>query len=327
MTSTKPLELTAALDLSIRARRGTLRPDEQRALEQALDASALVRTAHEVGQAFDAAGVVRPGDDELVARSAAAALATAPARRRPLRSRFVLALAASLAVASVAAATGVVAVRRARSLELERRLAGVSAHGPTRSPAPVRPTAAEHPPVPLTTSPPSATPSPVESATPPPVESTARARGEPAAPPPAAAASHATPEKTAASLFRDASSARRAGDLGAATALFSELSSRFPGTNEARVSQVSLGKLLLRAGQAGEAEAAFNAYLQGGTGDLTEEALVGRAGALSALGRTADERRAWAELVARYGGSVYRGRAQARLEALDAAAHASAPKP
>ena len=329
MTSAKPLELTDALDLSIRARRGTLRAEEQRALEQAIEASALVRTAHDVGQSFDAATVVRPGDDALIARAAAALLETAPVRRRPLRARFVLAIAASLAIASVAAATGVVAVRRARSLELERGLASATAHTAARSAAPARRTATEPPSASLGTSAATAAPAPVESAaSPTPGESPARAHSEPAAPTPAAAPSHGAPaEKTAASLFRDASAARRSGDLTTARALFSELSTRFPGTNEARVSQVSLGKLLLGAGRAREAEAAFNSYLKGGAGDLTEEALVGRASALSAQGRAADERRAWAELVARYGNSVYRTRAEARIDALDAAAHASEPNP
>jgi TolA-binding protein len=327
MTSTKPLELTEALDLSIRARRGTLRAEEQRALEQSLEASALVRTAHEIGRCFDATNVVRPGDDALIARAAAAALVTAPARGRPLRSRFVLALAASLAVATAATATGVVALRHARGLELERRLTGAAAHGATSSPTPARRGAPERSPAALATSEATAAPPLVESAAVPPAESPARTRMDPV-PAPSVAASHGTPaEKTAASLFRDASAARRAGELATATALFSELSARFPGTNEARVSQVSLGKLLLGAGRASDAEAAFSAYLRAGAGDLTEEALVGRANALSALGKTTDERRAWAELVARYGSSVYRARAQARIEALDAAAHASDQKP
>jgi len=336
MTSTKPLELTDALDLSIRARRGTLRTDEQRALEHALETSAIVRTAHEVGQCFDATNVVRPGDDALIARAAAAALVTTPARRHKLRGRFVLALAASLAVASVAAATGVVAVRHARNLELERQLANANHHDVTRShdargAAPERPAATagtstkSAATLPLVDS--AAPPPPVDSAAPPTADAPVRARTQSTAPAPVPAPSHEPPEKTAAGLFRDASAARRAGDLATATALFSELSSRFPGTNEARVSEVSLGKLLLGAGRAREAEAAFNAYLRGGTGDLTEEALVGRASALSALGRTADERRAWADLVSRYGVSVYRARAEARIEAIDAAAHASDRKP
>jgi TolA-binding protein len=310
MSSAKPLELSDALDLSIRAREGSLGAAEARVLEQALESSTLVKTAHEVGRSFDATNVVRVGDDALVARAAHAALAAVPARRRSARGRWVLAIAATLVVASAAATTGIVATRRARGLELERRLAARAATPTLASPRRVAGS-----PVPSPVDPPAASPA-------------ASAAGEPRPPEPSVAPSHsARPEKSAASLFRDASAARRAGDVAGASALYSELQSHFPGTSEARVSQVSLGKLLLGAGRAREAEAAFAAYLRGGVGDLTEEALVGRASALGVLGRPGDERRAWMDLLKRYGTSVYRGRAEARLEALDAAAHASDRQP
>jgi TolA-binding protein len=316
MSKANPLELSDALDLSVRSRRGSLPAAEMRVLEQALESSALVRTAHEVGTSFDAASFVRPGDDALIARAVQGALAALPARRRPLRSRWMLAMAATLVVATATAATGFIAVRRARGLELERRLAA-AAHT-----TPITPHKAGIP-APLARAPGletaarGAPPSPAVSPT-----------DEPHSHETSAAPSRsAKPEKTAVDLFRDASTARRAGDVASATALYTELQSRFPGTSEARVSQVSLGKLLFGAGRAREAEAAFTAYLRGGIGDLTEEALVGRASALGALGRVADERRAWADLVKRYGASVYRARAEARIEELDAAAHASDPRP
>lgn len=319
MSNAKPLELTEALDLSIRSRRAPLSAAEVRVLEQALAASALVKTAHEVGMSFDATGFVRPGDDALIARAAQGALSALPTRRRSLRSRWTLALAATLVVATATATTGVIAARRARGLELDRHLASVTATRPPatvprdlgRAKAPHPDAAALAPAVPS---------SPL-------VPSSPAVDGVRPLEPFAAALRSARPEKTAETLFHDASAARRDGDVARATALYTELQSRFPATREARVSQVSLGKLLLGAGHAREAEAAFTAYLRGGVGDLTEEALVGRASALGALGRSADERRAWADLVKRYGTSVYRARAEARLEALDAAAHASDRQP
>jgi TolA-binding protein len=97
--------------------------------------------------------------------------------------------------------------------------------------------------------------------------------------------------------------------------LFAELQRSFPSTSEARVSRVSLGKLLLGAGRAREAEQQFRAYLTQ-RGDLTEEALVGRAESLARLGQRADERGVWRELLTSRPSSVYATRARERLREL-----------
>jgi hypothetical protein len=96
-----------------------------------------------------------------------------------------------------------------------------------------------------------------------------------------------------------------------------ELDATFPGSSEARVSRVSLGKLFLRAGRPSDAEAVFAQYLRSGAADLREEALVGRAEALMALGRYADERNIWQELVRGYPASVHANRARGRIAELD----------
>jgi TolA-binding protein len=78
---------------------------------------------------------------------------------------------------------------------------------------------------------------------------------------------------------------------------------------------VSLGNLLLDMGRAREAEQQFASYL-GGRPALAQEALIGRAQSLAALGQTDEERRVWTELLHDYPGSVYAARAKQRLAQL-----------
>ena len=135
------------------------------------------------------------------------------------------------------------------------------------------------------------------------------------------AASAPTPElETAAELFRLASAARREGDLGRARELFSTLQRKFPESGEARVSRVSLGKLLLAANRPADAEREFAAYLRGNEQVLAEEAYVGRATALSRLGRNADEARVWQDLLRTHPSSLYAAKARERLQTLGAEA-------
>ena len=126
---------------------------------------------------------------------------------------------------------------------------------------------------------------------------------------------------TAAELFRDANAERRAGHIEKASDLYTALQKRFPDAPETQASRVSLGRLLLdRQGNAAVALAQFDAYLAGAPADggtLAEEARVGRALALEKLGRKADERRAWEELIARHPQSFHNARASERLEVLD----------
>jgi TolA-binding protein len=118
---------------------------------------------------------------------------------------------------------------------------------------------------------------------------------------------------TAAEVFRQANAARRAGDLPGARALYGELQTRFPGSDEAQLSFVSMGKLLLAAGRTEEAEHQFARYLSLGDGELTEEALVGRARSLELLGRSESERQVWERLLREFTSSVYGESARRRL--------------
>jgi TolA-binding protein len=306
----KPTSDLETLDLVIRARAAALSKRERDAFAQALATSATARTAYEIGSDLDLTARVRPGDEALVERALEATLAGRRPMGRGRTSRLAFALAATLALASAAAATREVLVWRS----------SVRPVSPGRA-APVE-RAASNP------TPPRAGPSGVQvavaSADPPapvapPTEGGARS-SEPS--PPLAAIDRddirePTARATAASLFREAGAARRAGDLAEARALYLELAAKFPGSSEARVSRVSLGKLFLSAGNATDAEAAFAQYLRSGASDLREEALVGRADALQALGRTAEEQGVWQELVRRYPASVYANRARGRIAEID----------
>jgi len=123
-------------------------------------------------------------------------------------------------------------------------------------------------------------------------------------------------ELTAAELFSNANQARRASDPARATRLYRLLQRKFPGSQEAQLSLVTLGSLQLNGGNAAGALATFNRYLSHGGRSLEAEALYGQAQALRQLGRSGEERSAWARLLARYPGSGYAPQARERLNSL-----------
>ncbi len=134
-------------------------------------------------------------------------------------------------------------------------------------------------------------------------------------PPSAAFAAEEPVEQTAASLLQSANAARSRGQIDQAVSLLRELQQRFPSSPEATLSHVSLGKLLMLRGLAEAALREFSTYLTTG-GPLDEEALVGRAQALGAMGRLGEERGTWEALAARFPNSVYAPRARERLRVL-----------
>jgi len=95
------------------------------------------------------------------------------------------------------------------------------------------------------------------------------------------------------------------------------LESEFPASVEAHLAQVSLGKVLLLMGRAGEAEQQFALYSRTG-GTLTEEALVSQAQSLAHLGRSSDEQRVWQRLLRDFPRSLYAAEANQRLSVLSA---------
>jgi len=211
-------------------------------------------------------------------------------RRRALPSWFRWAAAAVLVVCGVSAAAAVIGRRIAPRV-------AIPAAPPVERPAaraPVRPVET----APAETPPP---PEPVEAA---------------AKPAPRVHAS-SPPAVTAASLFERGETLRREGKAGPAIATYRRLQVTFPGTSEARLSFAFAGQLLLAQRRPDEALAQFDHHLKAG-GEVGEEALAGRATALEQLRRTADAIAAWKSLLARYPGSVYAGRARARLDELTA---------
>jgi TolA-binding protein len=119
----------------------------------------------------------------------------------------------------------------------------------------------------------------------------------------------------AKSLFKAANDARKAGQSGRALATYRRLQQSFPSSPEARLSFVLSGRLLLSQGQAAQALSQFDRYLgMGSPGGLGEEALWGKAQALSRLGRASEERAVWRTLLDRYPESVYAPAARRRLD-------------
>jgi len=121
---------------------------------------------------------------------------------------------------------------------------------------------------------------------------------------------------SAAALLAQAGRARGDGQLDRAASLYRRLQREFPGTPEALVSAVPLGRLLLDGGAARPALAAFDGYLRDvPRGPLVAEALYGKGRALELLGARDEERRTWERLVGDHAGSAYVPHAQRRLAA------------
>jgi TolA-binding protein len=140
----------------------------------------------------------------------------------------------------------------------------------------------------------------------------------PAVPPPVSAPPvprMSVPAAESASMLFDAAiAARRHGDHTRALALSRQLQARYPRSREAHVSYATMGQLLLDRGEPGAALTSFDAYRAGGAGELDEAVMVGRANALERLGRTAEARGVWSELLAAYPSSPYAHHARVRLE-------------
>jgi TolA-binding protein len=124
------------------------------------------------------------------------------------------------------------------------------------------------------------------------------------------------PAERAAELFHEANNARRDGDSARARRLYGQLIAAHPSSDEAGPARVSLGRLLLAAGDARGAERELRRYLAAGGGQLSEEALVGQAQSLGLMGRAREERAAWRRLLAEHPSSVYAAQAEQRLVAL-----------
>ncbi len=226
----------------------------------------------------------RPEDEALLERAIAGALERAPLPIPSRRPRWPLILVAAALLVGAAAAA-----RLVRTAPPAPSTTAAQAPEPTPAAAVVAPAPAPEP-----------EPEPASSVAPP---------GKPAP-----SAAPATP--SAAELFARANAARRAKRDAEAVRLYRELQQRYPESREAQASRVTLGQLLLDRTDAKEALGEFDGYLSKSGGPVSEEALVGRARALDKLGKRAEARAAWQELLKRYPNSVHATEARTRLGAL-----------
>ncbi len=260
----------------------------------------------------------RPGDDLLVDRiraSVVRALAgrSQKGRRRELRKWAALACAATLLVTTIGAATVILRERHRAELARARAQAAmeVSRPGMRSLPAAAKAVASEE--ASPTMHDPAIGDSETQGAKGDVEEGRARSRSSRSLP------GAAKPiDTTAAELFARANQLRRSNEVDQAMRAYRELQQAFPGSSEAMVSRVALGRLLLdRLGDARAALAQFDAYLASSSqGALGEEALIGRALSLGRLGRAAEEQSAWSALLASHPRSTYAARARARIEQL-----------
>jgi TolA-binding protein len=320
-------------DLFDRARRGTASPQEVQRLYAHLESCRACRYEYTLARDCAEGAADLAGDEALLARvraGAGRALQTSVlsrqggrVRRRPSR---VLLLAAAAVVLLATLSAGATFARRAWNRtfarNVEQTIASSHSSGTTRKPAPLtsgRATAEDD----LGKSA-GDNAAEVPAATPEADDSMKSAAEEPIRPTPSRSTSSVDrsksvePPANAAELFARANLARRRGDVNEAAHTYRDLQASFPGSPEEIVSRVTLGRLLLdRLGDARGALVQFDSYLANPThGALREEALIGRALALGRLHRQAEEKGAWAALVAAYPKSAYAERAQARLEEL-----------
>jgi hypothetical protein len=313
-------------DLLDRERRGMLVPDERRRLDA--HATHCSACALERNVVFEFANERRTGreDDAAVSRLILGAVTVASetqTMRRPIDFRVRKAtglrrwaLVSAVAAAGTAAvALGLLSLRAPRVPEVPASAAPVV----TVEVAPRQAAAAEV----VGSVPAEVLPPEVEPVTPRPHARRAVERGRRAVVPRNGSerpeqVSAGVQDLQASELFARANEARRRGDSAEAIRLYGLLRQRFAGSREEITSRVALGRLLLdRMDEPSAALSMFDRYLMDSAdGTLAEEARLGRALALMRLGRSAEERQAWQQLLTAHPRSVQAERARRRLEEL-----------
>jgi hypothetical protein len=254
---------------------------------------------YELGSHYDALAHEGRDDTALLERVITGALQRRKSgpRRRGVRRAWVIGLVAALSSVSVAAAAITIA-RLVVHISASPSIGAASACGPQRSGRAAtgvgagKVTSASAPRDPSAT----ATASPPDGA-----ESSMRPHDERAAQRGATLSSESAgptvspgterqgtnrTTASAAQMFSGANTLRKAGRLGEAEQAYRHLQRVHPGSPEAGVSRVLLGRILLRQGRAAAACAQFEDYLkERSRGNLAEEALQGNAMCLRALVR------------------------------------------
>ena len=288
-------DLECRNELVARERAGELSSAERVALDAHLAQCGSCRMSRLLGRDFDAEATLEAGDGSRIAalsaaaerwaRGSSAAVVAVPVKRR--RARIAL-LAMAAALAAV----------------------GASAAGGTWSKV-----FGDGEPKPIAASPVKATLERMVRTAERPTNATGTATPERA--PERSEPRVRAPSETAASLLKEASSARRSGEAERAIALYRRLESQFPSSPEASLATLPLGGLLLERGEARSALAQFDRHVRAGQGSrLLPEALYGRGRALAALGNRPEEQRTWSMLLAQFPDSPYAGHAKRRLAEL-----------
>jgi hypothetical protein len=322
-------------ELLRRASQDRITPAERADLGAHLQRCAACALEHAVRGDLAASAISSEADHAIAARVVERVLsASAPLKIPQAAGRWPRRLARAAVIAVMLMSTAVGASVLAVRLH-DRRAAAVA---PVRVPAPpvvattrraprARGPAPAEAPVP--TAPPAEMPLPVPSPADEPIGHP-RARPVVAAaplPPPAALQPPAlggtapSPDApSAAVVLGRAEEARAARRFGDALHLYDDLAARFPGSREEIVARVLHGQLLLD--ERHDAPAAlrwFDRYLGSAPdGSLAEEARLGRAQALQALGWRDEERAAWEQLLGKHPASVHAPAARARLGTLRA---------
>jgi TolA-binding protein len=311
-------------DLLDREQLGLLSADEQRRLDAHATqcaACALVRSAA-VDFAHERAPVA--GDESMTERIVAAAMGSPLASFRPppppssgyvsshpRRKRRAWAVAGVVMFAATGATASFWSVRH---VFIQRLLFSPAPGAPTtvgetrgRAAAPSPPPLS--PPMPNPIEPPA--PAAKEEAPTPTAlrEAPASARPKPEA---------EIPAQSADEVLTAANEARRRGDSAQAMKLYRQLQQQFPGSRQETTSRMLLGRLLLDRGEdPSQALSLFTRYLDASpSGTLAEEARLGRAQSLQRLGRPAEERQAWQQLLSAHPNSIHAERAKKRLDEL-----------
>lgn len=292
-----------------RARQGALSTTEWQEYTTHLAACADCRVTWRVMIDFEQSAAPAPGDERLLERAAKLALAGSRGRRVHA-VRVGAAATITLLAAGVASGAILSRVRRADISVAHSdpaHPARVRARRPAASSAIQSVAATEFGALPVPVPAP-APPALAAAEAPQPAGAGAKAMRR-AAGPPAAVADHTDapqPSEDAPTLFARAVIEREQGRTFAALATFRSLQSRFPRSPQGVLSLVSLADLALDTGDAATALVAFEQYLAAApSGTLVPEALVGRARALTSLGRATEADAVWREIARRFPSSRY----------------------
>lgn len=299
-----------AEDLLVLERRRTLTDHEQRRLSMCLAASDALRILRQLHQDFEAIDPENPNEariTELCVTAAKRRFVTREPRTWGRRTRLRMALvgASALLLTLAAAAASYRGEFWGHGVRQGSLPSQVST--PTQLAMSADPILAESGPNPQTVEPKIAPDAEV-------IQKSVSHSSETIAhtEPPTLAANNV---KSAVELFSAANAARRGRRTQEAVALYQRLHAEYPSSDEALVSHVLLARLQLGRGAASVALREFDAYLERvPRGSLTQEALQGRAQALSRLGRKREETATWRRLLQEFPNSVY---AQSAREHLD----------